>query len=63
MEGRWRGMEPNDALLEATTIAREAFAKARDIEIEANVREFEKSDVPVLRSLAQTYRMLRRPFF
>jgi hypothetical protein len=56
-------MEPKDALSQATTIARAAFEQVKSAELEETVREFEQSDVRVFRSLAQTYRMLQRPFF
>ena len=56
-------MEPNDILLQATTIAREAHAKANRVDLEETIRRAESSDVPVLRSLAKTYRMLQRPFY
>jgi len=56
-------MNPKDVLNQATTIARDARTTADRVELEETVCSFEKSDVPVFRSLAQTYRMLQRPFF
>ncbi len=56
-------MDPRDILLEATAIARDAQTKFERQEFEETVRELEDSDVPVLRSLARTYRMLQRPFY
>jgi hypothetical protein len=56
-------MDPKDILNQATTIARVALAEAERVKLEETIREAENSDVPVLRSLARTYRMLQRPFY
>lgn len=56
-------MEPQDILNQAATIARDAHAKAERADLEDTIRKAEASDVPVLRSLAKTYRMLQRPFY
>ncbi len=56
-------MEAKDILIQATTIVRDARAKAEHAELEEAIREAEHSEVPVLRSLAKTYRMLQRPFY
>lgn len=56
-------MEPTDILTQAATIARDARKTVELAQLEETVHELETSDVPVLRSLARTYRMLQRPFF
>jgi hypothetical protein len=56
-------MESQDALDQATTIARDAHAKARAADLETNVQAFERSDHRTLKSLARVYRMLQRPQF
>jgi hypothetical protein len=56
-------MEPKEILSQATTIARDAQAQAQRVQLEETIREAENSEVPVLRSLARTYRMLQRPFY
>ncbi len=56
-------MEPKDILNQAAVIARGARATTERAELEETIREAENSDVPVLRSLAKTYRMLQRPFY
>lgn len=56
-------MNPNDILNQAKAIARDARTTTERVEFEETVRDLENSDVPVLRSLARTYRMLQRPFF
>jgi hypothetical protein len=50
-------MERQEVMAEASAIARGAYAKARDAEIERTVREFERSDVRCLKSLARLYRL------
>ena len=55
-------MEPQDILSQAAAILQRARAEARWADLEETVRELEQSPVPVLRSLARTYRMLQRPF-
>ena len=54
-------MGPDQLLSEAMTIARDARSSAERAELEQKVSACERSDVPVLRSLAQAYRMLQRP--
>jgi hypothetical protein len=56
-------MESQEILSQAAGIVRAALARAERADLEKSVCEFEKSEVPVLRSLARTYRMLQRPFF
>jgi hypothetical protein len=54
-------MDSSTVLSLATTIARDARAKAERADIEATVQEFEQSENRSLRSLARVYRMLQRP--
>lgn len=55
-------MEHNDILSQAAAIARSARTQTDRPDLEETVRKFEQSDVPVLRNLARTYRMLQNPF-
>lgn len=55
-------MDSHQALSQAKEIARDALAQVERAELEETVRDFETSPVPVLRSLARTYRMLQNPF-
>lgn len=54
-------MESQDILTRAAAIAREARTTAERADLEEIVQDFEQSPVPVLRSLAHTYRMLQFP--
>ena len=55
-------MESQEALFQATEIAKVAFARAQREDAEINVQAAERSESPVLRSLARAYRMLQNPF-
>lgn len=55
-------MEDQEALFQATEIARFALAKAKRADAETNVQHAEESELPVLRSLARAYRMLQNPY-
>lgn len=48
--------------MEAAAIARGARTNSERAELESTVQEFERSTVPVLRSLARAYRMIQHPF-
>jgi hypothetical protein len=54
-------MEPQDVINQAESIARAAHSKARHVDLESTVEEFERSEIGSLRSLARVYRMLQFP--
>ncbi|HTZ53953.1 MAG TPA: hypothetical protein VMB20_02735 [Candidatus Acidoferrum sp.] len=54
-------MDNEETLSLATSIVREARAKAERADFETTVQEFERSEILSLRSLARVYRMLQWP--
>lgn len=54
-------MDSQETLSLAANIARDARARAQRADLEANVEEFERSEIRSLRSLARLYRMLQWP--
>jgi hypothetical protein len=54
-------MDPKDVLGQASAIAHSARERVRAADLEASVRELERSDNRAMQSIARVYRMLQLP--